>query len=636
MSHRRKKKQTDKEQNPLLMILGILWVPLSFFAVELYIRAFITDAGSYGWRFSALWSLIFAAGLLMLPKKAGRVLYGIGYLVLAGFAIGEMACKNILHHMIWIADSVHLTEGAEYGGTIRAGLDLRFWCFSILLLLVGVLGVWLFPRYRRRWWTVPLCLACIAGAIVGRHYLLNECLFIDPAAKHEYYDAIVFRQTQNNYGIYTTFYDAEKVCSVVGYYQLLEQDVLRHHIRPRLPSYKEQIEEKRRTADAFYAGRAAHTENDMTGLLQGKNVIMVLMESMDDFLLNKEDTPTICRMMDEGINFTNFFTPIYSSIHTFNAEFCANAGYFLPTSGTSSLSYSDNDFSESLPSLLRQEGYSANTYHYNSPVFYNRGVMLPAIGFESYVCYEDYLSDTDDETALYDDCYMLNNETLCDEMFGHDRFYDYIITRNAHTPFLYDDEFAAFALAQHPEYKGKYANETLDVIECKARTVDDMFALLLQRLEEYGHLDDTAIVAFTDHYAYPVTDQWMVQQLSHVNNTYMEMRTPCFIWAQDMEPQKVDKTLNTADLLPTVLNLLGIDSGYDYLGGDAFDENYEGYVVFSDGAWLYNDVLYGGGEVIEELSPGAAERCDIEWMEKQALAYIQTSDAMIETDYYRK
>ena len=635
MSHRRKNK-TDKKPSALLTALGILWVPASFFAVELYIRAFLADAGVYGWKFSALWALIFAAGLLLLPKKPGRVLYGLGYFALAGFAIGEMACKSILHHMIWIADSVHLTEGAEYGGTIRAGLDLRFWCLSILLLLVGVLGVVLFPRYQRRWWTVLLCLACITGAFVGRYYLLIDCLYLDPTAYHEYYDATVFRQTQNNYGIYSTFYDAEKVCSVVGYYQMLEQDVLRHHIRPRLPAYKEQIEEKRETADDFYAARAPHEANDMTGLLEGKNVIMVLMESMDDFLLNEEDTPTICRLMEEGIDFTNFYTPIYSSIHTFNAEFCVNAGYFLPTSGTSSLTYSDNDFSESLPSILRKQGYSANTYHYNSPVFYNRGVMLPAIGFENYVCYEDYLSDTDDETALYDDCFMLNHETLCEEMFGHDHFYDYIITRNAHTPFLYEDEFAAFALAKHPEYRGKYGNETLDVIECKARTVDDMFALLLQRLEEYGHLDDTVIVAFTDHYAYPVTDQQMVMELSGVDNTYLEMRTPCFVWAEALTPRKVDKTLNTADLLPTLLNLLGIESGYDYLGRDAFDDDYEGYVVFSDGAWLYRNVLYGMGEVIEELSPGAAEHCDIGWMEKQALAYIRTSDAMIETDYYRK
>ena len=31
-----------------------------------------------------------------------------------------------------------------------------------------------------------------------------------------------------------------------------------------------------------------------------------------------------------------------------------------------------------------------------------------------------------------------------------------------------------------------------------------------------------------------------------------------------------------------MLNLLGVDSPYDYIGRDAFDPTYEGYALFSD------------------------------------------------------
>lgn len=125
-------------------------------------------------------------------------------------------------------------------------------------------------------------------------------------------------------------------------------------------------------------------------------------------------------------------------------------------------------------------------------------------------------------------------------------------------------------------------------------------------------------------------------ELSGVDNTYLEMRTPCFIWSYDAEPMTVDKPLNTADLVPTVLNLFGIDNGYDYVGQDAFDENYKGYVVFSNGSWFSGDVLYSGGEILSELSEGAADTIDIDAMTELASKFIRTSDAMIETDYYRK
>ena len=46
---------------------------------------------------------------------------------------------------------------------------------------------------------------------------------------------------------------------------------------------------------------------------------------------------------------------------------------------------------------------------------------------------------------------------------------------------------------------------------------------------------------------------------------------------------QVTKTLNTSDLLPTVLNLMGIESPYSYIGQDAFDDRYQGYALFTNG-----------------------------------------------------
>ena len=54
-----------------------------------------------------------------------------------------------------------------------------------------------------------------------------------------------------------------------------------------------------------------------------------------------------------------------------------NTGGFTPTNGQYAFDYCTNDFSRSLPSIFREMGYSAQSFHYNSPLFYNRGLMEP-------------------------------------------------------------------------------------------------------------------------------------------------------------------------------------------------------------------------------------------------------------------
>ena len=60
---------------------------------------------------------------------------------------------------------------------------------------------------------------------------------------------------------------------------------------------------------------------------------------------------------------------------------------------------------------------------------------------------------------------------------------------------------------------------------------------------------------------------------------------------EDITPMTISKTLNTSDLFPTLLNLLGIEPKYQYLGRDAFDPNYNGFAFFADGSWASEGVL---------------------------------------------
>ena len=161
----------------------------------------------------------------------------------------------------------------------------------------------------------------------------------------------------------------------------MAKDIYGNGIYPLTPGYRSRQEEAKEEINTWFAGQEQKKANEMTGLLAGKNVIVVLMESMDDWMLG-EFTPTINRLMEEGIHFTNLYTPPYGGIRTFNTEFCLNTGSFLSSAGGYAFDYVTNTYNQSLASLLTEQGYSAKVFHYNSPTFYSRGVFSESLGYE--------------------------------------------------------------------------------------------------------------------------------------------------------------------------------------------------------------------------------------------------------------
>ena len=288
-----------------------------------------------------------------------------------------------------------------------------------------------------------------------------------------------------------------------------------------------------------------------------------------------------------------------------------------------------------MASQLVDNGYTAEVFHYNEPAFYSRGVFEPAMGYNRYNTYEDY---TEDEEDLYDECYLFNNPDLNDLFFREGPTFNFIITRSAHLSYVYNEVLSYRALKLYPEYRGKYGHEEVDCAMVKARLVDDMFARLLRELEEKGQLENTVIVGITDHYTYGFDDVPKMMELSGVTEEFHLEKTPCFIWSADGFGLEVDKTLNTSDLLPTVLNLMGIDSPYRYLGQDAFDQRYVGYALFPDGSWIVNGTLWRPeyGTNMQLLTEDAQPLTEDEMasMSELVTRYGQISNLLLTTDYY--
>ncbi len=615
-------------------LYALLLPAAGFFLVELFGFLLLKPEVGTGLVFGALWALLLAGLLLLLPRTAARIVFGVLYYLALLWTLAQAAYYSVFGKLMWLSTVSLAGEGGAYLSDVIGTFPLLWYLGGGVLLLLGASLIWRYPKGLGRLLHRLPCLAVTAAMVVGL-CLLPEAVFLkdnDVWGTHSEY-----AQSSSLRARYTTMYDAKSVYDICGIYQLALRDVWKNTLYPLTPAYRQAQAEETAQIDQYFADRSSREDNEMTGLLAGKNVILVLMESMDDWMITEQDTPTLKKLMSEGINFTSFYTPGYGSARTLNSEFCMNTGIYLPTTGSYVFDYVTNAFDQSIASQMTANGYSSEVFHYNNRSFYSRGVFEPAMGYNSYVCYEDYASGD----QLYDDCLLFDISAISDVFFREGPTFNTIITRSAHLSYKYNEVLSHWGLKKYPEYRGMYASEEEDCARMKAKLVDDMFARLLKELEGRGQLENTVIIGMTDHYTYGYKN--IAELLSHsgVDAELLLEKTPCFIWSADGPALQVEKTLQTPDLLPTVLNLLGITSPYAYLGQDAFDESYVGYALFPDGSWasqgIFCQALSGGKtSILQNESGSEVTEAQIAEMAATAQDFIRISNLLLTSDYYKE
>lgn len=558
---------------------------LCFVAVETYFRVqpemkslYVSPIDEVPVLFDLLYSTMIVTAIALISFKKHvlkRVIYIIVYVFLTFFMFAEYIYCRIFGRVFGIKTVKYAGEGADFAGMIFSYFDKNTFFLLGFFIFVGILGWFLIPDFpvkAGRKIKYILGVGIYAVCMVG--IVLIPGLFKDTAAAEEGAFTYAYKKV-----IYKEWIDNKRAVSMFGAYEFLARDVY-------LTVFPQKVDEEDIVTVSEYFSNNEMDVNDMTGLFEGKNLIFVLMESMDDWLINEQTTPTICRMMEEGISFSNMYTPIFGSAATLNTEFCSYTGIYAPADGNPVVNYSNNLYPYSLPNLFVGEGYTAKSFHYNSPEFYNRENIHHAVGFQEYVSYLDY----EEADVAEQDATLTDNDEIYEKLIEDIPFFSYVITYSAHATIrgkAYSHEDTALNI--YPEYLNMYESEEMDSISAKARLTDDMFAGLLERLEEDGLLDNTVIIGVTDHYDYTISDQDYLEELSGSNNVYELSKTPFFIWAEDLIPQTVDKVVNTADIYPTICNLFGLNTQGYYIGNDVFDNNYEGYAYWQDGSWICSD-----------------------------------------------
>ena len=595
----------------------------TFVILDVWLRVMTRWIGAYSIYelapnlFTLLWATVLTVILTAIPAyKWGRIVYGVGYYMFAAYAVVQYGAYLVLGKFLYVSDFVFAGEGVDYAAWVIDLLTPAFIMQIVCLILLGVMGIIIYPLHGCE--QIPQLLVRVVAVVLCIVAMTPIPRLYGDVEGGDRWDGF------SNLALeYNRFANANTDMELTGMYQYLFRDV-QIQLGRAFKDHSAEID----MINAYFEQHTIHENNQMTGVLAGKNLIVVMMETMDDWMITENDTPTLYHMMIDGISFNNFYTPDYSSGYTFNTEFAFNTSTYPYTNGNTAYSLVRNTFGYSIANLLSDAGYTSNSYHEGKADFYNRGQMHNAWGYEKYHCYQDYVcSDID----YLDDRFLTECDVLYTDLISHTPFYSFVISYSPHLPYTDDDPLTQTALALYPQYDVSEDCEVA-ILRAKARLTDDMFASLLARLEEDGILEDTVIIGFGDHYAYGLSDKEQLQQLSEEAGSTILERTPAFIYCAGTElSMDVDKVMQITDLAPTILNLFGLEVPAQIMGRDIFDEHYEGYVIFANGSWLTGTAYVKNGVV--QWNDGMTEEEILE-MNAYVQQVYQVNDAILDSDYY--
>lgn len=343
-------------------------------------------------------------------------------------------------------------------------------------------------------------------------------------------------------------------------------------------------------AHVYFENRAGTNKHEYTGLFEGKNLIYITVEAWAPAAINEKLTPILYKMKNEGFVFENYYNSLWGG-STATGEYANITGNFYYD--VNCLRYSAKTYQPfALGNMLDAEGYVTKAFHNHKYEYYGRDISHPNFGYDWYgignwsgVTFTEKWPKSDHELGL---------NTLS-ELRADVPFHLYYMTVSGHA---YQTFIGNSQAAKHRSYVtsilgNDYKNQaSLSFISCQYE-VELMVKELYEECERLGILEDTVFVLAPDHFPYGLTEDDKANQAAlaemygiPIDNIYNNpdlYRAPLIIWSASMEkPVKVEKVCSAPDILPTLLNLFGLE--YDsrlIIGQDILDANAEGFVILN-------------------------------------------------------
>ena len=606
--------------------------------------------------FALGWGALLGLVTTFFPEKAGKWL-AVALSVL-------IAVVWLAEYFIWDAYRIFMDPGTvfngaggvarDYGDLVVSLLGRNLWRIG-LFLLPGVL-YGLFCRSSRSGWKIRGLLAALTAAgcllgfgavkgLTGDGQRLGSAYNFDSAvSSFGLHMALVLDITRDSSPVSEPEFVVPEATQAPEPEAATESEQRRRpNVLSRLdfPALAEQTPDDRIAALHRYVAALAPTgKNDYTGLFAGKNLIFITAEAFSAEVIDPERTPTLYRLANQGIRFTDYYQPAWGASTT-SGEF-ANLVGLVPTNlGLCMKEARQQDLFLTIGKQLQAQGYSSAAYHNHNKDFYDRHKTHVHLGYDTFLAQYGGLEGI---TPVWPESDVEMIDVSVPQYIDDQPFSVYYMTVSGHC--LYSQKANAQAKKHYDKVADLDASEAVKCYYASQLELEYALANLMRQLEAAGIADDTVIVLATDHYPYGLerSGTWKntsdyLRELYGVEeyDQFIRDHNALILWCGSIEGQNitVDTPVYSLDILPTLSNLFGLE--YDsrlLVGRDVFSDA-SPLVLWPDHSWITDKGRYDAKTGTFTPDPGKeVPEGYVQRIRDTVANKIHYSDSVLETDYF--
>ncbi len=550
-----------------------------------------------------------------MKDKIGNIVSSLILFVITVYTILQAGFQNFLGVYMSFGTSSQLGAVKEYIGDYFASFDPVFWTMLIPFILYIVYKIFLEPRIFTKFYKEEKSLfqrkrkikmgIVFAIGLVGLAFVYEKTLslsFMQNALQLESTKSLFKKPENPNISVnqFGTsvfgFLDVKTTLFKTNDEELYIFDT--NETEKEVTNYTRVIDDTAwetlnnettnsnyKTLNSYFMNQQITDKNDYTGLFKGKNLIMIMMESVDEIFINPEYYPNFYKMYSEGYSFTNNYSP-RNACATGNNEMSGMVSLFSIYRTCTANKYMNNIYPESIFGLFNNAGYTTSSFHNYTETYYYRSTIHKNMGSGTYYGVQDLKIPFSWEYKEWPSDISLMEEAI-KRIDTSKPFMTWLTTVTSHQPYYVSSEYGDKYLSL---FKDTKYSTGLKRYMSKLKELDLALGRLLSLLEEKGILEDTVIVMYGDHYPYGLHDSDVQSVLPDALERNNIEQTPLVIYNPTLEAKTFTQYTSYMNLVPTVANLFDLD--YDprlYVGEDIFapdySTSYKNRVIFADGSW---------------------------------------------------
>lgn len=401
-----------------------------------------------------------------------------------------------------------------------------------------------------------------------------------------------------------------------------------------------------KSIDEYVDSLKSTSQNKYTGLFKGKNLILICAEAFSDATIHKELTPTLYRLAHKGIYFSDYYQPAWGG-STSTGEYSFLTG-LVPMDGIETMKKTRNNLNYyTLGNQLIKQGYYSMAYHNGSYDYYDRQLTHENLGYSQFLGQGNGLEDI---VGAWAGDRTFFDKTM-DTYINKEPFSIYYMTLSGHAPYSSNDaKTKKYIKKVKSVLKNQFKETTLNYY-CYQMELEEALSVMVEKLEKAGIADDTVICLTSDHYPYGLApsktfgnSQDYLKDLyqQEIDTDWDRDHNSWILWSGCLENDQkeyaceINDPTYSLDIVPTLLNLFGVE--YDsrlLVGRDVFSDATP-LVLWNDHSWITDKGKYDSknGKFIPDHGVVVSDEY-IKNIKNIVSNKITFSKQVLDYDYYR-